>query len=415
MKKILISAICLGMPFVNQVFSQTIAQWRGIDRKGVYHEQHLLHSWPAGGPGLIWSSDSVGNGYGAPAVTADRLYITGETDSVEYLYAFDLSGHLLWKNACGREWMISYPGSRSTPTVTIDGIYVCTGLGDLTCFDPASGQELWTVNMIGDLHGTHALHGHSESPLVDGDKVFLTPGGADTNVVALNRHTGKILWICKGRGERSAYNSPILINLPARKLLVTFSAYAIMGIDTETGQMLWWQEQDTYALPDRKPGYGDTHSNSAWYEDGTIYYIAGDGNGAVKLKLSADGSQVQQVWRNQSIDNFMGGFIKTGNSIFTCGYTRKNLQRLDAETGISTDSLKCGAGTIIMADGMLYYYNQRGEMNLIKWQGGQPQIISTFRITRGKREHFSHPVISDGIFYLRRGNALMAFEIKEKR
>ncbi len=414
MKKILILAICLGILFSNQAFTQVIAQWRGTDRKGVYNESHLLRSWPAGGPRMVWSSDSVGNGFGAPAVTSDHLYITGETDSVEYLYAFDLSGHLLWKTACGREWMISYPGSRSTPTITADGIYVCTGLGDLSCFVPGTGRRLWTVSMIGDLHGTHPLHGHSESPLVEGDKVFLTPGGADTNVVALDRHTGKIIWICKGRGERSAYNSPILIHLPARKILVTFSAYAIMGIDAETGQMLWWQEQDTYPLSERKPGYGDTHSNSAWYEDSYIYYIAGDGNGAVKLKLSADGSQVQQVWRNQSIDNFMGGFVITGNSIYTCGYTRKNLQRHDKETGISTDSLKCGAGTIILADDRLYYYNQRGEMNLIKCQDGQPEVISTFKITRGKREHFSHPVIRNGALYLRRGNALMAFDIKDR-
>ena len=414
MKKILISAICLGILFLNHVSAQTIAQWRGTDRKGVYNEPHLLRFWPAGGPRMIWSSDSVGNGFGAPAVTSDRLYITGETDSVEYLYSFDLSGHLLWKTACGKEWMISYPGSRSTPTATADGIYVCTGLGDLSCFDPGTGSRLWTVSMINDLHGTHTLHGHSESPLVDGNKVFMTPGGADTNVVALDRHTGRILWICKGRGERSAYNSPILIQLPARSILVTFSAYAIMGIDTETGQMLWWQEQDTYPLAERKPGYGDTHSNSAWYEDGYIYYIAGDGNGAVKLKLSADGSQVRQVWRNQSIDNFMGGFVKTGNSIYTCGYARKNLQRLDAETGLSTDFLKCGAGTLIMADSMLYYYNQRGEMNLIKWQGRKPEVISSFRITRGKREHFSHPVIRNGVLYLRRGNALMAFDIKDR-
>ncbi len=264
--------------------AQVDAQFRGTSRDGVYPEKNLLTSWPAEGPALLWSNDEIGNGYGPPAITSDRIYVTGETDSTGYLFAFDHKGKLLWKSEYGREWVKTFPGSRSTPTVAGNLIYICSGLCNLACFDASTGSRKWMVDGIKDLNARLPFHGHAESPLIDGDQVFLTPGGADTNVVAINRFTGKINWVCKGRGEVSGYNSPIMIKLPTLNILVTFSAYHMLGIDAATGELLWIHEQINIPLAERKPGNGDTHSNSAYYENGYIYYIAGDGNCAVKLE-----------------------------------------------------------------------------------------------------------------------------------
>jgi outer membrane protein assembly factor BamB len=400
--------------FTLLTFSQPIAQWRGIDRKGVYDEKNLLKSWPVSGPELLWSLPDIGNGFGSPAVTSDRIYITGEKDTTGYLFVFDLQGKLLWKSDYGKEWVKTFPGSRSTPTVVGDLIYVCSGLGNLICFDAKTGTKKWTVEMNRDLHGQFPMHGHSESPVIDGDKVFLVPGGKDTNIVALNRFTGKIVWICKGRGERPAYNSPLLIRLPERNILITFTAYALFGIDSKTGEVLWIHEQDNTPLDKRQPGYGDTHSNTVYYDNGVIYYIAGDGNGAVKLELSKDGKQINQVWRNQDVDNYMGGFIKTGDYLYSCVSERKNLITMNSNTGQIVDSLKAGTGAIISADGLLYYYNQKGEMKLMRPGPGKPEMISSFKITAGTKEHFSHPVISNGVLYIRHGIALMAYDIRKK-
>ncbi|MFN8133904.1 MAG: hypothetical protein U0Z17_01250 [Bacteroidales bacterium] len=77
--------------------------------------------------------------------------------------------------------------------------------------------------------------------------------------------------------------------------------------------MLWSHEQVNVPPADRKPGMGDTHSNSAFYEKGFLYYVAGDNNCGTRLKLSDDGKQITQVWNNRAVDNFMGGFIKIDN------------------------------------------------------------------------------------------------------
>ena len=110
----------------------------------------------------------------------------------------------------------------------------------------------------------------------------------------------------------------------------------------------------------------------------------------------------------------MGGFIKQGNNLYSCVSEKKQLKCLDAGTGMVTDSLKCGTGTIIFADNMLYYYNQKGEVRLIK--PGPEKMVQAgfFKITAGTKEHFSHPVIHNGVLYIRHGNSLMAFDIQKK-
>jgi len=412
MKRILLIFINL-LFFILLINAQTVSQFRGNARDGKFEETHLLASWPVSGPRLMWEFNSVGNGFGSPVITRDAIYINGEIDSTGYLFALDKKGKLLWKSDYGKEWMKTFPGSRSTPTIVADLIYVTSGLGNMTCFSLENGKKKWSVNKVNDLNGRHTLHGHAESPLVYDDKVILVPGGQDTNVVALNRFTGKIAWICSGAGDLPGYNSPILIQLPARKLVVTFTSYHMLGIDANTGKLLWSHEQVNTPLVERKPGYGDTHSNSAFYENGFIYYVAGDGNGAVKLKLSNDGSKIEQVWRNPDIDDYMGGFMKIGEKIYTGSDAKKSLLSLDAKTGQVSDSLKIGCGAILLANNLLYYYNQKGDMNLVK-PGEKLEKISSFKVTAGTKEHFSIPVIADGVLYIRHGKSLLAYAIRQE-
>lgn len=404
---------CIMILISAGIQAQVHAQFRGLNRDGVYTEKNLLAFWPAEGPVVLWSTDAVGNGYGPPAITNHRVYITGEVDSTAFLFAFDLKGKLLWKSAFGNEWVASYPGSRSTPTVVGDLIYVCSGLGNLYCLDAKTGEKVWSVDMKKDLSGRFTLFGHAESPLVDGDQIFLTPGGVNNNIVSLNRFTGKINWTCKGKDDVPGYNSPIMITLASLKILVTFSAYHLMGIDAQTGKLLWAHEQVNVPLAERKPGMGDTHSNSAFYEKGFIYYVAGDNNCGTKLKLSDDGKQITQVWNNKAVDNYMGGFIKINNLIYTGSESKRSLICADANTGQVIDSLKIGSGSIALADNLLYYYNQKGEMNLVKPIPDKMELISKFKITAGTKEHFSHPVIKDGVLFIRRGNALLAYDIRK--
>jgi outer membrane protein assembly factor BamB len=388
-----------------------IHEWRGEDRKGIYHETNLLKVWPAEGPHERWYMEGIGSGFGSPVIAGDRLYVTGVIDSMAVLYCISLDGKMIWKSTLGKEWMTSFPGSRSAPTIVDDLIYVGSGMGNLYCLERETGTMVWSRDFKADFQGVLPRFGHSESAVVDGNRVFWTVGGEAHNVVALERLTGELEWSHPAFGERSAYHHPRLIALPGRKILVTFSAYHLMGFDAETGELLWSHEQDNYPLEERKPGYGDTHANTVLYDDGSIYYAAGDGNGGVRLDLSEDGSKITEVWRNPEFDSFMGGIVKIGEYIYGGGTVKKQLKSIHADTGQLADSLDIGTGAVIEADQMLYYYNWKGEMKLVGYDEGKMTEVSSFKITRGEKEHFSHPVIHRGVLYLRHGDVLMAFDI----
>ncbi|MFN8254710.1 MAG: PQQ-binding-like beta-propeller repeat protein [Bacteroidales bacterium] len=407
-KGILLAFILLIV--MSKGFGQSVFEWRN-GRTGIYPDKNLLKSWPETGPALVWEYQGIGNGYGSPVFTGDKMFVTGEIDTVCYLFAFDLKGNLLWKSECGREWVKSFRGSRSSPTVAGNLVYAITGMGNLTCFDADKGSKKWSVDMIKDLHGKFTLHGHSESPVVDGDLIFFTPGGNDTNVVALNRYDGKIKWICKGLGERPAYNSPNLIKLKDRNILVVFSAYAFMGIDTKDGKLLWTHIQDNLPVAQHDFGYGDTHCNTVVYDKGNIYYMAGDGNGAVKLKLSDDGNAITEIWRNNNVDGILGGIIVKDTLLFTDGYEKRVLNCIGTNSGKLLSSLPLGSGSLIMADGLIYFYSTKGTVSLIEPNPQQMKALSTFKLTKGNGEHFSHPVINNKKLYIRRGNTIMAFNI----
>ena len=389
-----------------------IVEWRGPDRNGIYDESNLLKEWPGEGPSELWFVEGIGSGYGSPVIENELIYITGAMDSIAYLHCISTAGKTIWKSKLGEEWVVNFPGSRSAPTLVDERIYVGTGMGNLYCLDKVTGKILWSKELERDFQGTLPRFGHSESVVVDGDKVFWTAGGKEFNVVALDRFTGDLVWSNPGFGERSAYHPPRVIKHSGRKILITLSAYHLMGLDVESGELLWSQELTGIEPENRKPGMGDTHANSVLYEDGNIYYVTGDdGNFGVKLELSEDGTSIREIWRNRKFDSYMGGIVKIGNYLYAGGNAKPQLWSVDATTGEISDSLKIGRGVVIEADQMLYYYNFQGDMKLVSYHEGKMNEVSSFKINRGSKEHFSHPVIQNGVLYLRHGEVLMAFDI----
>lgn len=395
--------------------SEKTAQFRGPNRDGIYPGESLLKKWPAEGPEEVFYTEGIGHGYGSPVISRDLLYVTGTVDSTAVLYCYDLSGNKRWDLNLGPEWVTNYPGSRSAPTIIDQLLYTATGFGDLFCISLADSSILWSKSLENDFNGPLPRFGHSESPAVHQNMVFWTAGGEEHNVVALDRRTGELLWSSPGKKERSAYNPPRIITTPSgRNLLLTFSAYHLMALDAETGELLWTHEQDNYPLEERQPGYGDTHANTVIYEDNNVYYAAGDGNCGVKLTLDEEGALVGEQWRNKSFDSYMGGIIKIGQHLYGSGTAKPFLYSIDAASGVLTDSAKIGRGVVIAADNMIYFYSQNGTMHLVSSTEGKMESISSFRIQQGTREHFAHPVIDQGILYVRHGDVIIGYNIRKE-
>ncbi len=393
------------------VYSQNISQWRGPNRDGIYPETNLLKSWPVSGPKLLWTSEEIGIGYSAPVVAGNKLYINGEINQVAHIFAFDINGKLIWKSPNGPEFFgegysANFPGARSVPAVYNDLVYVCSGLGRIACFDAESGKEKWAMSMVTDLGGKLNMFGYSESLVVDETKVYCYPGGSESNVVALDRFSGKTVWTSKALGDPVSFCSPIIVNLPQRNVLVTSSREYLLGLDTKTGELLWSHKEDSVKLEGE-------HCNTPVYSDGFIYSVSGDenGNGAYQIQLSPDGKSIKEVWRNGKVRNSLGGLVKIGDRIYTTSDDKK-LKVLDARTGQIVEVLGGMKGNLIAADNLLFCYTDNGYVNLISEIGTKLEVVSKLKITKGEKEHFAHPVIANGVLYIRHGNALMAYQIK---
>jgi len=385
--------------------AQTVAQFLGPGRNGIYPETKLLKAWPADGPELKWKSEKIGNGYSSPVVTIDHVYVTGEIDSIGYLSVFDKNGVFLWKKEIGKEWMENFTGSRSTPTIVGDLLYLCSSMGKISCLEASTGKEKWSLDMLRDMNGINIRFGYSSGLLVDGDILYCNPGGADTNIVALNRHSGKMIWKSKALGDSTAYGSPILVNLAVRKLLVTFTIHNMIALDASNGELLWSQPQ----AADR-----DIQACTPIFEDGYLYSVNGSGSGAVKYEISADGRSVSKVWENSKVTDVHGGFVKIGNYIYTSQYRPRRYCSVDCSNGQISDSLKFDKGAIIYADGMLYCYTEKGMVGLVKPENGKMELVSSFKMPVGTKEYFTIPVIENGMLYLRHGDALLAYAIRQE-
>jgi outer membrane protein assembly factor BamB len=407
MKRLLLLFLLM---IVAPLYANVLSQWRGSNRDGIFQEKNLLKEWPAVGPKMLWSFEGIGKGHSSVAVVGNRVYVVGMPDTLGVLYAFDTTGDLLWKKTYGKEWTGNYPGSRSTPTIVDNLLYIESGNGVVTCFERETGKTLWSKDLLETFNAKNIQWGMAESVLIDGNNLICTPGGAEFNVVALNRFTGKTVWTTKGFGDPAAYCSPILANHNGTKLVITMTSQSIIGIDAKTGRTLWRVQQDQS---------NKIHANSPLYFDGKILCASAsaktDFYGLVLLSLSNDGTQVETVWRNLEYINLMGSFIKDGNYIYGGKSRKKEWYCIDWRDGSFKYIHKgLGSGVIVKADGLYYCYNEAGELALVDANPNEFSIISKFDVPLGTDQHWAHPVIQDGRMYIRHGDALMVCEISEQ-
>ena len=389
------------------------SDWRGPGRDGIFPASGLLKQWPAEGPDLLWSFKDLGYGHTGVAATADHIYVTGIRDSAQSvgtLFVFDPRGNLLLEKEYGRDFTNNFIGTRSTPVVVDDLIYIESGAGAVYCLETERGEEVWSRDFIVDFGADSAIQfGYSESVLIDGDQLICVPGGKEHNVVALDRYNGDLIWSSEGFGEQATYNSPILIEMGEQRLVVAMTAASIMGIDAGTGELYWRVEQTQQ---------NKIHANTPLYFDGRLLVSSADPtskSGLVQLELTNEGKQAKEVWRDRKFRNLLGGLVRIDSCIYGSTAFGSDWRVISWNTGETlVQSKELGGGSIIYADGMFYCYTEReGEMALVDASPEKFEVVSKFKVPLGSREHWARTVIHEGILYIRHGEALMAYDIKD--
>ncbi len=390
-------------------------QFRGPNRDGKSPETGLLRKWPQGGPKLLWSVDGLGIGFSSVAIDHGSVYTTGMLDGEGFLFAYDLAGNPKWKESYGPEWTRSYKGTRTTPTVDGDRVYMFSGTGLMVCFDARTGKQIWQVDTLREFDGKNITWGMSCSPLIDGGKVYCTPGGKKGTIVALDKLSGQTIWATTGLSEASAYCSPILIERGGNRLLIDVIQRSVICVDADGGKLIW---HEPYVTP------SDTGGVTPTYRNGRVYVTSAIEReftrGGVMFELSPDGTSVTEKWNDQTLDCGHGGVVLVDGCLYGStfdGVPKGDWVCLDWVSGKVLYKAKWNGnkGSIIHADGMLYCYDENtGDVALVKASPKAFEIVSSFQVTQGSGKHWAHPAISDGRLYIRRGNALMAYDIEDK-
>ncbi len=398
-------------------------QWRGPQRNGISQETGLLKQWLKEGPKLLWQVNDIGDGYSTPSVVGTRIYLMSNRGMQnEFVQALATqNGKPLWTTRVGKVGNPNqdppYPKARSTPTVDGDLVYALGSDGDLVCLESKNGKLRWQKGLRKDFGGQPHEWAYAESPLVDGDVLVVTPGGAQATMVALHKKTGAVIWKAAiPGGEAAGYASAIVVQGGGRKQYVQFLSKGIVGVDAKTGEFLWRYKEVVK---------GPAQVFTPVARDGYVYGGAlSVGGGLVRLKPDGAGVAAEQVYFERGLPNGFGGAVLVGDYLYGTD-TGGQFTATAFTTGKvvwKTDSL--GSASLAYADGFLYAHAWSGEVALVeatpegyreKGRFTPPNQPQQKQAGQMKEAAYAYPVIANGRLYIRDLGTLWAYDIKAGR
>lgn len=384
-------------------------QWQGPERTAVSKETGLLQAWSKGGPPLAWKAKGLGAGYSTPSVAAGRIFTMGNRGKTEYVLALaEKDGGELWAAAVGpvRGDGGGFPGPRCTPTVDGSLVYALGLNGDLLCLEAASGKERWRKDLVKEFGGSPGGWGYTESPLVDGDKLIVTPGGRKATLLALDKRTGETAWTCKvPQGDTAGYASAIAADVQGQRQYLQFLSGGVLGVAAEDGTFLWRY---------KGPANGIANISTPVFHDDHVFAASAYSKGGGLARLVREGSKTTatEVYFVRDMQNHHGGMVLLDGYLY--GEGQGQLTCLEFKSGeIQWQSDKPGKGSIAYADGRIYYRSEGGRVTLVEPNPKKYVEHGSFEERdRSGRNTWAHPVIANGRLYLADQDVLSCYNVK---
>lgn len=383
-------------------------QWHGPDRTAISTETGLLKSWPAGGPPVVWSISGLGEGYGSVAIKGDRIYVQGVKEAQSSVFCLNRAdGKIVWVTPLGpRLGQDKGPGPRGTPTVENDRLYALTESGELGCLKIADGSVFWRRNILKDFGGRNPRWLISESPLIDGDRLIVTPGGQGASIVALDKTTGKTLWTTKELSDEAAYSSCVAADIGNVRTIVGFTGRAGVGVRASDGKLMWRYEP-----------VSNRTANIATpiVHDNKVFYTSAYGTGCALLGLRAEGGEVkaEEIYFSREMMNHHGGVVLLNGYLY--GFNNSILSCIEFATGKTVwRDRSVGKGTLTYADGLLYLLGENNVVGLAEASPTGYKERGRFQIVDQGWPSWAHPVVCGGRFYIRNQGTLACYDIKAR-
>lgn len=381
-------------------------QWRGPLRNGVSSETGLLKQWPANGPAVIWSIKNLGEGYGSLSIRADRIYAQGTKGSESVVFCLNRAdGKTIWAVSLGpTAGNDRGNGPRGTPTLDGDRVYALTESGDLACLRERDGSRLWGKNILKEYGGSNPKWLISESPLVDGNRLIVSPGGSGAGIVALDKMTGAEIWRAKELSDQAGYSSCIVADVGGVRSYINFTSGAAVGVRANDGKLMW-----RYANVANRVA----NCSTPVFADNKVFFSSAYDTGGALLDLTAHNGEVkaQEAYFTREMMNHHGGMVLLNGYLY--GFSNSILTCIEFNTGkVMWKDRSVGKGSITYADGMLYLL---GEKQLAGLAEANPKAYvekGRFPINDLGRDSWAHPVVVGGKLYIRNQSELTCYDVK---
>lgn len=387
-------------------------QWLGPARDGSSPE--TVAPWK-GEVQVLWRQ-AVGEGHSSPIIADGRVFLHVRAQDEELVLALDAAGGKeIWRKAYPRPGFKSLFGNgpRATPAVVDGKLYTYGITGILTCWDAASGKQLWQVDALKQFGAKNLFFGASCSPLVEGKSVLVNVGAPKASIIAFDRDTGETVW--KGLDDPASYASPIAIGSGPSRQIVFLTGANVVGVEPSQGALFW-----SFPLKDRL------------FESSTTPVLAGDillassitfGSVGLKLAMKDDKPAATEAWKNPQLTSYFTTPIAVGKDHlylvtgtppgFGKRMAQADLHCVEVATGkVAWKQPQVGryhAGLLRTGDDKLLMLEDTGNLVLVDPNPKEYRELARAKVCGNT---WAHPALADGRLYLRDDKELICLKVR---
>lgn len=400
----------------------TWPRFRGENQDNIVSEkQNLKDSWAADEPQILWSVE-LGEGHAGPAIYKGKVYVLDydEEKREDALRCFSFAdGKEIWRRFYGVHVKRNHGMSRTVPTATEDYVVTIGPRCHVMCVDRETGDFKWGMDMVQKYGTTIPQWYTAQCPLVDGNKVILSPGGSSI-MVAVNIHTGEVIWETPNEGQwKMSHSSIVPMNFNGRKMYVYSADGGVCGIAADgedEGEVLWQSNAWNHSVVAPSP---------VILNGGRIFLTAGYGAGGMMIRLNPQGEkfeveviteykprdglaceqQTPVVWKG----HLFGILPKDG------GANRNQLVCVhpdDVQKMVWTSgkTIRFGLGPFIIANEKMYILSDDGTLTMIKPDTNKYIQLAQKKILDG-HDAWGPLAIADGRLLMRDSKTLVCLDI----
>ncbi len=381
-----------GLVGATEVSADDYPQFYGRNRDARVDGRALETDWSAKPPQELWRRE-VGEGWSSFAIVGDAAVTQEQRGERELVVRYDLeTGQPVWEHADDTSFNTTIGGSgpRATPTIADGRVLTLGATGILNALDLATGERLWSRNVLADNDGRQPEWGMSSSPLVFDGLVAVQLGRSTAGLAAYDLETGELRW--RAGDDRGSYTTLTLATVAGREQILVVNHSSVVGHDPATGAVLW---REDWSDP---PGEKVT---PALQLDGNRLLVSGGygvGSRLLEVRAEGDGFAVEEIWNSMRLKSKFAPMVLHRGAIF--GLDDGILTAIDPSNGERLWKRgRYGHGQFVLIGDVLLIQSEKGDVVLVDADPAEHRELARFKALDGKA--WNPPALSGDLLLVR--------------